>query len=463
MGSKKTLFEDIVDGIRNAKCVIACISNEYSVSESCMKEFRFATNLKVPIIICTFGSPNRKSEWKSTELGIMSCLNNKEINFQLENPKAMEELLTELKSYKIEPILTPDKAQKEDETVQDPSKIIVNPQSTNVAYSELFELAQRKFLRQVATISDSSSTRPFPRLFVVDTFKQSFDSNMYSNLTPSRNRTSYMSIQTPERQGKKFVLRALCEYENGWHKSGNAIEYESIQNTPTSHFSYLIRIMSLIKQSNLELDILENSDKIDELLSYIDDNLPNSQSDTNMDPDVNLPSEHQGLSLHNFVESYNSIRSYVLAKIDSLASKPAIIGATPSRRNFQGSEQNATNYLNITSNNSNIGNLGSFNNSNFTGEYNSIRSEQFMMSSQRRGNNDLNSTSGLNSENTFNRLGYFNLNRCKLPSGKVLWLCDEHSKSDHVQVLTKSEKLADVKFQNNEYNTLLMDALNSFD
>lgn len=75
VGAKKTLFEDIVDGIRNASVFIACISNEYAVSENCMKEFRFASNLKKPIIMCTFGSANRKSEWKSTELGIMSCLN----------------------------------------------------------------------------------------------------------------------------------------------------------------------------------------------------------------------------------------------------------------------------------------------------------------------------------------------------------------------------------------------------
>ena len=77
VGAKKALFEDIVDGIRNASVFIACISNEYAVSENCMKEFRFASNLKKPIVMCTFGSANRKSEWKSTELGIISCLNMK--------------------------------------------------------------------------------------------------------------------------------------------------------------------------------------------------------------------------------------------------------------------------------------------------------------------------------------------------------------------------------------------------
>lgn len=101
VGAKKTLFEDIVDGIRNCSVVIACISNEYAASENCMKEFRFSSNLKMPIIMCTFGSANTKSEWKNSELGIISCLNTKEINFQLENPTAYQSLLEEIVSFKI--------------------------------------------------------------------------------------------------------------------------------------------------------------------------------------------------------------------------------------------------------------------------------------------------------------------------------------------------------------------------
>ncbi len=96
-GKKKTLFEDIVEGIRNAKLVVACVSNEYSRSENCMKEFRFASNLKMPIVMCVFGSASVNCEWRNTELGILSCLMNREINFQLENPGAYEELVKEIK------------------------------------------------------------------------------------------------------------------------------------------------------------------------------------------------------------------------------------------------------------------------------------------------------------------------------------------------------------------------------
>ncbi len=97
IGKKKTLFEDIVEGIRNAKLVVACVSNEYSKSENCLKEFRFASNLKMPIVMCVFGSASVKCEWRNTELGILSCLMKKEINFQLENPSGLEDLVKEIK------------------------------------------------------------------------------------------------------------------------------------------------------------------------------------------------------------------------------------------------------------------------------------------------------------------------------------------------------------------------------
>ena len=46
---------------------------------------------------------NANAEWKNTELGIISCLNTKEINFQLENPDAYKNVLNEIKSFQIEP------------------------------------------------------------------------------------------------------------------------------------------------------------------------------------------------------------------------------------------------------------------------------------------------------------------------------------------------------------------------
>ena len=147
VGTKKTLFEDIVDGIRNCKCVIACISNEYAQSDNCMKEFRFASNIKMPIVMCLFGSASVEAEWKNSELGIISCLNTREINFQLENPDAYKSVLNEIKSFNIEPIkLLLARSNTLNEIIK--TSAAQNDEECT-EYAELFELAQRKFLRQV--------------------------------------------------------------------------------------------------------------------------------------------------------------------------------------------------------------------------------------------------------------------------------------------------------------------------
>jgi hypothetical protein len=104
-----------------------------------MKEFRFASNLKLPIIMCTFGAANRKSEWKTTELGIISCLNNREINFQLENKTAFDDLLGEIKTLGVEPA---NKVLKH--MIQENVAEINETIDTKMAYTELIELAQRK-------------------------------------------------------------------------------------------------------------------------------------------------------------------------------------------------------------------------------------------------------------------------------------------------------------------------------
>ena len=58
-----------------------------------------------------------------------------------------------------------------------------------------------------------------------------------------------------------------------------------------------------------------------------------------------------------------------------------------------------------------------------------------------------------------NKIEYFKLNRCGMPSGKVLWLCDQHSQNEYVQVLTNSQNVNIVQFQNDEFNSILLDEL----
>jgi len=371
VGSKKTLFEDIVDGIRNSKVIVACVSNEYAKSENCMKEFRFASNLKMPIIICLFGSPDVACQWRSTELGIISCLISKEINFQLENPNAYQSLLNEIQSFNIMPILA---SKVEMKLLSIPSSLVVaateeekqNNAETKLAFKELTELAQRKFLRQIAKFSDTASSRPFPRLFIIDLILNQ-DEIIITN------------------KSSRFCFKALCESETGWHFVKNkTIEYEIISNIPEVHFPYLIRIMSLIKESDLDLGILKSSGKLDEIISYLDENLERS----NQIQDI------------TFKESYNSVKNYLQLKLEALKSKNKLIDET--------------------------------NNNN---------------------NNNYNQ----------NRIDHFKLNRCGLPSGKILWLCDKHSQNEYVHVLTSNQNVSMPQYQNDEFNSILFEELKKYD
>ncbi len=413
VGSKRTLYEDIVDGIRNSQVFISCVSNEYARSENCLKEFRFASNLKIPIIICLFGSPNAKCEWRNTELGILSCLISKEINFQLENPYAFEDLKNEIRSYKIEPIAKQIKSPREKKNSQTDQ-----PVEAQTAYTELFELAQRKFLRQVANFSDNASSKPFPRLIIIELQEeQSFkgfsssssnqpsssitDNSLNNFLSPSNFSPMHNSLSnnSPSRQNISFnrrtygsnrlCLKALCEHESGWHVCANSLEYEPQLNIPNNHLPYLQRIMTLVKHSEMSLEIIQKN-KLDDFLNYIEDKLPNNEVDQNelsvfsstlsspmIDPDT-----------VNFKDSYNSLKAYVINKLAQLKFEP-------------------------------------------------------------------NEESG----NNINRINLFGLNRCILPSGKVVWLCDEHSQDQHVQVLSKQEYMIISKFQNDEFNYILLEEL----
>jgi hypothetical protein len=376
VGSKKTLFEDIVEGIRSAKVMIACVSNEYAKSDNCMKEFRFASNLKMPIVLCTFGSADCKCEWRSSELGIISCLMKKEINFQLENPNAYQSLLSEIQSFQIAPATKIRKLLPllNNEQEEDSKKSDTNDTKNKMAYTELFELAQRKFIRQIASYTDTVSSRPFPRLFTIDLMND--DSSSSGNEQLNKQKFSQqLSINN-----NRLCLKSLCESENGWHLTNcQAIEYEILSNIPEAHFAYLMRIMSLVKESDLDLDVLRMPGKLDEFIVYLEESLQKMNS----------------IEETSFKESYNSIKNYIQLRLEQK--------------------------------NKSI----------------SLKKEDEKINQ--------------------NRIENFKLNRCGMPSGKVLWLCDKHSQNEHVQVLTSNENVTNAKYQNEEVNSILFDELKKYD
>lgn len=66
------LFEDIAEGLLNAKIMVACVSDEYAMSPNCQFEFRFAANtLKLPIVLAVMGTGNA---WRAKEVNDLNTI-----------------------------------------------------------------------------------------------------------------------------------------------------------------------------------------------------------------------------------------------------------------------------------------------------------------------------------------------------------------------------------------------------
>lgn len=50
-----------------------------------------------------------------------------------------------------------------------------------------------------------------------------------------------------------------------------------------------------------------------------------------------------------------------------------------------------------------------------------------------------------------------------MQSGRILWLCDEHSQADNIQVLSETEDVSIVQYQTDEFNMILLDELKKYD
>ncbi|CAF1146931.1 unnamed protein product [Adineta ricciae] len=295
LGNSGVLHE-IVQGLKNTRLVIACVSDEYTQSEVCRNEFLFAKNtLRLPVILAVFGNGDK---WRTTEVGMCS-LTCQQINFQFENPTAFEDIF----------VLIQNDLPKRNTSMKDVSNAkstAETAQKTTEAYHELFELTQRKFLRLTAGFAEAMTTRAYPRLFAVDFIREKEKSaqellrieivnqmnsqhaqqadNKEDNARDKEaerqrdkevretERQTQSQDQPPPEKVKKLCIRALCENEENWHASGSPFEITDkaiLQNS----VSYLTRIMLLLKQSDLALEILTTDEgeaelrKLDELAS----------------------------------------------------------------------------------------------------------------------------------------------------------------------------------------------------
>jgi hypothetical protein len=100
--------------------------------------------------------------------------------------------------------------------------------NNNNAFKELYELTQRKFLKQITQFSEKMSTpKPYPVLFCVD-FIGFGEEDTKNDLVP--------------------CIKPMCEYEEGWHM---AESYIKLADMNINFCAYLTRVMSLIKNGSL--------------------------------------------------------------------------------------------------------------------------------------------------------------------------------------------------------------------
>ncbi|CAF1216648.1 unnamed protein product [Adineta steineri] len=278
---KSGVLHDIVHGLKNTHLVIACVSDEYTQSEVCRNEFLFAKNtLRLPVILAVFGSGDK---WRQTEVGMCS-LTCPQVNFQFENPNAFEELFVHVQTN------LPKKTSSTKQTTTNANTTSTMEEKTTAAYQELFELTQRKFLRLTSSFAETMTARPYPRLFTLDFMgekekstqeliriemsnqantrvQKDSDVNNERDIEAERQRDEELirtqknteTVIEPKVPVKKLCIRTLCENEENWHAAGSP--YEITDNVLLQNgASYLSRIMLLLKQSDLPLEILTNDD-----------------------------------------------------------------------------------------------------------------------------------------------------------------------------------------------------------
>jgi hypothetical protein len=165
-------------------------------------------------------------------------------------------------------------------------------------------LTQRKFLRLTTGFAEAMTTRAYPRLFAVDYMGEKEKSaqelariEMAAQMSTQQQQSENEDINErdveAERQrdedvrrkqeesdataeanakekeiikedAKQFCIRVLCENEENWHPAGNPFEITEkvvLQNSA----SYLSRIMLLLRQSDLALEILTSEEGETEL------------------------------------------------------------------------------------------------------------------------------------------------------------------------------------------------------
>ncbi len=133
--------------------------------------------------------------------------------------------------------------------------------NSNVAFQELYELTQRKFLKQLNHFCEEMpSSQSHPRLFCIDlvekakgnvkktllrknTLNESVDNPSFRPLSASKDSIQSMDV----------CLRPMCEHEEGWHLSENYVLFTELTSKSGP---YLARMMNILKNGSLANQLL---------------------------------------------------------------------------------------------------------------------------------------------------------------------------------------------------------------
>ena len=180
----------------------------------------------------------------------------------------------------------------------------------SVAYQELYELTQRKFLRRLTFLADSMQIgQPYPRLFCVDYV----DSAKYQSLITFKariwQRKPESQLATEDQSSNKLCLKAMCEHEEGWHMASSFVLLNQIE---PKYFSYLLRATKIIKNSSLAGEMLLFScQEGSQLLSTIENSSESGEKDLD--------------------ESYKAVRNKFIDQIE-LANLITLVDKEPSKK-----------------------------------------------------------------------------------------------------------------------------------
>ncbi|XP_046564246.1 LOW QUALITY PROTEIN: uncharacterized protein LOC124273077 [Haliotis rubra] len=278
-------FEDIADGLRKCKVMIACVSEQYAESKNCKMEFRFAiSTLKIPVILVVVGTSYK---WESTEVGMIAVGHEcPKVNLQYDNEAGLLDVLS-----RVQELIPREEEDTENQT---------SDTQRQTAFQEVLELAERKFLRQLMTYADTMEGEGYPHLAVVDINptpqlteeeRQALDGNSdrdeegYRKLLEETKEMNeevqeetinkiYKEIEKKNQEvlkqaeaklaASKYCFRLLCEHEQGWHPVPDSIPFPSLDVPDDDYLKtvapYLARLQSILKHSSMDMKLLTTAE-----------------------------------------------------------------------------------------------------------------------------------------------------------------------------------------------------------